>query len=87
VLNLHDHSCGDAASEACLCTSTELWETLIIMACNTLLQRIEGWLYTVASGCTCKCLQTDKPDYGAVRQAIADVLEKDDEYDDGSCES
>lgn len=28
-------------------------------------------------------LQDAKPDYGAVRKAIADVLEKDEDYDDG----
>lgn len=29
------------------------------------------------------CMHDAKPDYGAVRSAIADILEKDEDYDDG----
>lgn len=28
-------------------------------------------------------MQGAKPDYGAVRKAIADIIEKDEDYDDG----
>lgn len=66
---------------------TNAWMHLL---CINMPHVANSWAMAVAHGRTQTvsepartCVQESKPDYGAVRKAIADVLEKDENYDDG----